>query len=106
MDDTRPPPRREPRFEQGQIVYTPGALSACSNVYLHKCLVRHLMGDWGCACPEDKATNDEAVSTRDRIMSAYPIDPAKPCEGWGDNTLWIVTEADRSVTTFLLPEEY
>jgi hypothetical protein len=36
----------------------------------------------------------------------YPIDPAKPCEGFGDNTLWIITEGDRSVTTFLLPDEY
>ena len=106
MDDTRPPPRREPRFELGQIVSTPGALAACSNVYMQKCLARHLTGDWGCACAEDRQTNDEAVSARDRIISAYPIDPAKPCKGWGENTLWIITEADRSVTTFLLPEEY
>jgi hypothetical protein len=41
-----------------------------------------------------------------RILSAYPIDPAKPCKGFGDNTLWIITEADRSATTFLLPDEY
>jgi hypothetical protein len=37
---------------------------------------------------------------------AYAIDPSKPCEGFGDNTLWIITEADRSVTTFLFPSEY
>ena len=36
----------------------------------------------------------------------HPIDPAKPCKGFGDNTLWIITEGDRSVTTFLLPDEY
>jgi hypothetical protein len=46
------------------------------------------------------------VKDGDRILSAYPIDPAKPCEGFGDNTLWIITESDRSVTTFLLPDEY
>ena len=39
-------------------------------------------------------------------FSAYPIDPAKPSKGYGENTLWIITEADRSVTTFLLPSEY
>src|SRR5437867_1212804 len=106
MDDLRTPPRREPRFELGQIVSTPGALAACSNVQLQKCLARHLTGDWGCCCAEDKKTNDEALSTGERILSAYPIDPAKPSAGWGDNTLWIITEADRSATTFLLPEEY
>lgn len=41
-----------------------------------------------------------------RILSAYPIDSALPCEGHGDNCLWIITEADRSVTTILLPDEY
>jgi hypothetical protein len=39
-------------------------------------------------------------------LSAYPIDPGKSCEGFGGNCLWIITEADRSVTTFLLPHEY
>jgi hypothetical protein len=41
-----------------------------------------------------------------RILSAYPLDPSKSCKGFGDNCLWIITEADRSVTTFLLPDEY
>lgn len=36
----------------------------------------------------------------------YPIDPALPCKGYGENTVWIITEADRSVTTILLPDEY
>jgi hypothetical protein len=39
-------------------------------------------------------------------LPAYPIDPAKQSEGFGANTMWIITEPDRSVTTFLLPEEY
>jgi hypothetical protein len=106
MNASRNPRRIEPRFDLGQIVSTPGALAACSNVYMQQCLARHLSGDWGCCCEEDKATNDEAVSARLRIISSYPIDPAKPCKGWGENTLWIITEADRSATTFLLPEEY
>lgn len=37
---------------------------------------------------------------------AYPTDLATPCKGYGENCLWIITEADRSVTTFLLPDEY
>ena len=98
--------RYEPRFELGQIVSTRGALAACSNVQLQKCLARHLTGDWGCVCAEDRQANEDALSEGLRILSAYPIDPAKPSEGFGENTLWIITEADRSVTTFLLPEEY
>lgn len=103
---TAAPAASGPRFELGQIVSTPGALEACSNVQLHKCLVRHLTGDWGCVCAEDREANDEALSEGERLLSAYPIDPAKPSEGFGKNTLWIITEADRSATTFLLPEEY
>jgi len=114
MDCITRPSRHEPRFELGQLVATPGVLEVCSNVHLQKCLIRHLTGDWGCVCAEDKEENDQAVSAGNRILSAYPIDPAKPFEGCeagngashGENTLWIITEADRSVTTFLLPEEY
>ena len=69
-------------------------------------LTRHSIGDWGQVCREDWDANDKAVEDGSRILSAYPIDAAKPCKGFGDNTLWIITEADRSVTTFLLPDEY
>ncbi len=92
-------------FPLGQIVSTPGALEACSPDYLKLCLYRHSRGEWGCIDPEDIATNNEALRDGFRILSAYPIDPAKPCKGFGENTLWIITEADRSVTTFLLPSE-
>jgi hypothetical protein len=94
-------------FPLGQIVSTPGAMAACSPDYLYRCLFRHSRGDWGNVCKEDAASNRKAVSKDGgRILSAYPIDPAKPCKGFGKNTFWIITEADRSVTTFLLPEEY
>ena len=96
----------QPRFELGAIVSTPGALEACTPDILRCCLARHLTADWGCVCAEDREANDEALSQGNRILSAYPIDDTKPCEGFGTNTLWIITEADRSVTTFLLPEEY
>ena len=67
---------------------------------------RHVRGDWGCVDPEDAEANTVAVSEGDRILSAYPIDPALPCAGYGKNCLWIITEVDRAVTTILLPQEY
>lgn len=95
-----------PKFELGQIVATPGALEALAPLQIRLYLARHLAGDWGSVCSEDWATNDEAVRDGFRILSAYPIDPAKPCAGYGDNCVWIITECDRSVTTLLLPDEY
>jgi hypothetical protein len=93
-------------FELGKVVATRGAIASCSMLYMEQCLARHVRGDWGVVCAEDRKSNFEALRERLRILSAYPIDPAKPCKGWGDNTLWIITEADRSATTFLLPSEY
>lgn len=96
-----------PLFPLGQVVATPGALNATSCTFeLLALLGRHASGDWGCVDPEDAETNRLAVVEGDRILSAYPIDPAKPCAGFGENCLWIITEADRAVTTILLPEEY
>ena len=93
-------------FDLGKVVATRGAIASCSMLYMEQCLSRHVRGDWGEVCAEDRKSNFEALFARLRIMSAYPIDPAKPCKGFGENTLWIITEADRSVTTFLLPDEY
>jgi hypothetical protein len=94
------------RFPLGQIVATPGVLEACDPQHMMTCLFRHTRGDWGNVCADDKALNDQALIDRNRVLSAYPIDPAKPAKGYGDNCFWIITEADRSVTTFLLPSEY
>ena len=96
----------ERKFDLGQVVSTPGALENCSCNYLNQCLARHARADWGVVGAEDAASNNEALKEGLRVLSAYPIDPAKPCKGFGDNTLWIITEADRSATTFLLPDEY
>jgi hypothetical protein len=43
----------------------------------------------GVVCAEDAASNKEAITQGLRVLSAYPIDPAKPCKGFGENTLWI-----------------
>ena len=96
-----------PLFPLGRVVATPAALEASSgSLQFLALLARHARGDWGCIDPEDAETNRLAVTEGDRILSAYPIDPNKPCAGFGANCLWIITEADRSVTTILLPEEY
>lgn len=99
-------PRQKVSLVLGEVVMTPGALEALSPWQLRRYLDRHQTGDWGCVCPEDAETNYEAVREENRVLSAYPIDPDKPCKGYGENCVWIITEADRSVTTFLLPDEY
>lgn len=95
-------------FSLGKCVATPGALEAIGHIpgMIFAMLHDHCHGDWGAVCDEDKETNNQAVVLGNRILSAYPIDETKPCEGFGENTIWIITEADRSVTTILLPEEY
>lgn len=95
-----------PSFDLGQIVATPGALAATTEEQRRYYLARHSIGDWGHVCREESVANDEAVKSGGGMLSAYPIDVAKPCEGFGENTLWIITEDDRSVTTLLLPDEY
>jgi hypothetical protein len=87
------------KFESGQIVITPGIVGMIQRAELDVVpyLARHLAGDWGDMDDEDKATNDESMETGLRVMSAYEIEAGK---------IWIITEADRSCTTVLLPEEY
>lgn len=66
--------------------------------FVHHSLCRHINGDWGELCEDDKAFNEEAVRLgNERIMSVYKKN--------GD-TIWIITEADRSYTTVLFPDEY
>jgi len=62
------------------------------------CLARHAAGDWGIVNAEDKRLNDRAVRDRGRLLSAYLIA--------NGTKIWIITEADRSATTILLPDEY
>lgn len=92
--------QRAPRFSPGQIVSTPGALEALEahGVAPLTLLARHLCGDWGSVCAEDAHANEEALQYGSRVLSSYEIAPKV--------TIWIITEADRSVTTFLLPSEY
>jgi hypothetical protein len=97
---------RCPKFPLGRVVATPGALAALqqSGESPAKFLSRHVAGDWGDVCADDAKANDEAVShegdfeQQARVLSSY-------LTASGDK-LWVITEADRSSTCFLLPTEY
>lgn len=93
-------------IDLGQVVATPGALEATSHEHRMQCLSRHVRGDWGSVGKEDWKRNTAALVCSERILSADPIDESQHSTGFGSNTLWIITEANRSVTTFLLPSEY
>jgi hypothetical protein len=82
----------------GRTVATPAALRALTQPEMVAALRRHAAGDWGDVDPEDRAANDDAVKTGGRILSAY-----RTAAG---TTFWVLTEADRSVTTVLLPDDY
>ena len=97
-----------PVFQTGQIVASRGVYDlACQNAdfaqFIQKCLNRHVKGDWGDVDEEDKETNDQAVKQGTRLLSAYN-DDRFPQHGVA--TIWIITEADRSATTILFPDEY
>ena len=84
----------------GRLLATPGALAAleraaCDPVSL---IARHVTGDWGDLDPDDRAANERATRDGSRILSAYRLATGQ--------RIWIITEADRSATTLLLPEEY
>ncbi len=87
-----------PLFEVGKLVATPGALAALTPEEPLKLLSRHVSGDWGEVPPEDAAGNELGVERGFRIVSSY---------GTASGTrVWLITEADRSSTCILLPEEY
>ncbi len=86
-------------FLMGQVVATPGALQLLDDsgedpLYY---LARHASGDWGELDPHDRKENELSLRHGWRLVSRYPV---------GEGVVWIITEADRSVTTILLPEEY
>jgi hypothetical protein len=88
------------RFPLGQVVATPGALSALEKAEQlpAEFLDRHVNGDWGDVPDPDKQENELSVAQGGRILSVYTTSA-------GDR-IWILTEADRSVTSILLPSEY
>ncbi|MBX3670914.1 MAG: hypothetical protein KF778_21155 [Rhodocyclaceae bacterium] len=93
-------------LQLGRVVATRGVIESVALERIQACIRDHACGDWGVVCAADRAENDRALRRGGRILSAYAIDPSLRCEGFGVNTLWIITEADRRATTVLLPEEY
>ena len=83
----------------GRVVATPGALKLLMETGRHPFdyLARHATGDWGELCAFDRRQNEIALRDGHRVLSSYPV---------GERRVWIITEADRSGTTILLPEEY
>lgn len=124
--ENSPKTPRRPLFLLGRIVATPGALhllrqTATSPEVL---LMRHITGDWGEICAEDAEENRLSLEQGFRLMSVYRL-PLKDQAVAGEASvtpersaatnrddevvgrrIWLITEADRSCTTFLLPSEY
>ncbi|MDD5095431.1 MAG: hypothetical protein PHV74_13790 [Dehalococcoidia bacterium] len=91
------------KFDMGWLMFTRGVNDKVSEdegfaKFVVKSLGRHLSGDWGDLPKEDKAENELSLKEGFRLLSAY--------EAEGLPKIWIITEADRSATTILFPEEY
>ena len=83
----------------GRILATPGALKLLVEAGRHplEYLARHATGDWGELCAFDRRQNEIALREGYRVFSSYEVPAGR---------VWVITEADRSITTILLPEEY
>jgi len=88
----------KPLFQLGQIVVTIGIERSVAPGAALGALARHARGDWGEVCDDDAAENELSLKEGFRLLSVYEYE--------NQPKFWIITEADRSVTTILLPEEY
>jgi hypothetical protein len=82
----------------GQVVATPTALEVIPQPEITAALRRHQTGDWGDVSAEDWASNDQALTIGERLLSSY-----RSANG---TKFWIITEADRSSRCVLLPDDY
>ena len=86
------------KFSIGRLVITANAAATLTGADVTRAVRRHATGDWGDLDAEDRQINEASLSDGGRLFSAYAA---------GDGTkFWVITEADRSATTVLLPEEY
>lgn len=92
-------PNLPDRFRLGKTLATPAALACCEQhgISPQSLLRRHVQGDWGGLCVEDQRANEVALQCGGRLMSSYQL---------AGDRVWVITEADRSATTLLLPDEY
>ena len=92
------------RLELGQVVATIGVHTkmqedAKFRTFVIECLEKYGGCDWGDTCEEDRKSNDYALKNEERILAVYKMPET-------EETIWIITEWDRSVTTILFPSEY
>jgi hypothetical protein len=85
-------------FRLGRIVATPNALRSLTPDDSLLGIQRHQAGDWGNLTDDDRAANDRALAQGGRILSAY--------QATNGTRFWLITEADRSITTILLPKDH
>ena len=86
------------KFPLGKVVMTANAMRTLEHEDIHASLLRHAGCDWGEVCPEDREANESALWSGGRLISVY--------HGRNAVKFWIITEADRTVTTVLMPEDY
>lgn len=98
QETKRNPFERKLNFQLGAFYTTPGAQQALDPDEIVTALSRHARGDWGEVCDSDWKENDFSVEQGYRILSSYTSRRGEK--------VWVITEADRSATTVLLPEEY
>lgn len=85
-------------FPLGKVVATANVLRSLASFDLLLGLGRHMHGDWGDVCKEDRTANERALVEGTRLFSVYHTRKGQK--------FYVITEADRSVTTILLPEDY
>ena len=95
-----------PLFPLGTVIVTSGVLALTTDAQRLACLRRHVTGDFGTVDGEQEELNRYSVESGHSVLSAYPIDPANPCDSIGANAFWILTRGDRHETTLLLPDEH
>lgn len=86
------------KFPLGRLVATANAQATLDQEDIFNALRRHAAGDWGEVCPEDWEENELSLREGFRLFSVY--------RSKEDRKFWVITEADRSSTTVLMPEDY
>jgi hypothetical protein len=86
------------KFQLGRLLATPNALAQLTQTDITTALARHVQGDWGEVDTHDRQENEFSLKEGFRLFSVY--------RSKQDVKFWIITEADRSLTTVLMPADY
>ena len=84
------------KFNLGRLLITANAASSLDAGSVADAVRRHASGDWGDLDAHDVRENERSTRNGWRVLSSYPV---------GEGRVWVITEADRAVTTILLPDE-